>query len=73
MKLYNKDFRNAYLMFGIMAAMFLYMGISLVIVGEKVGNNRSCVVTCDVDLQSPKKQEDVSGPSKPLEKSVPSQ
>ena len=52
MKLYNKDFRNAYLMFGIMAAMFLYMGVSLFIVGEKVGNNRSCIVTCDVDLQS---------------------
>ena len=57
MKLYNKDFRNAYLMFGIMAAMFLYMGISLLIVGEKVGNNRSCIVTCDVDLQSERKKE----------------
>lgn len=54
MKLYNKDFRNAYLMFGIMAVMFAYMGVSLLIVGEKVGNNRSCVVTCDVDLQSDK-------------------
>lgn len=57
MKLYNKDFRNAYLMFGIMLAMFIYMGISLVIVGEKVGNNRSCVVTCDVDLQSDRKKD----------------
>jgi hypothetical protein len=52
---YNKDFRNAYLMFGIMAAMFIYMGVSLLIVGNKVGNNRSCIVTCDVDLQSDKK------------------
>jgi len=57
MKLYNKDFRNAYLMFGIMAAMFLYMGISLLIVGEKVGNNRSCIVTCDTNIQPQKKKE----------------
>lgn len=57
MKFYNKDFRNAYLMFGIMLVMFIYMGASLLIVGQKVGNNRSCIVTCDVDLLSPKKKE----------------
>lgn len=57
MGFYNKDFRNAYLMFGIMAAMFIYMGVSLFIVGNKVGNNRSCIVTCDTNIQSPKKSE----------------
>lgn len=56
---YNKDFRNAYLMFGIMAAMFIYMGVSLLIVGNKVGNNRSCIVTCDVKtLPSQKTKEE---------------
>ena len=60
---YNKDFRNAYLMFGIMAAMFIYMGVSLLIVGNKVGNNRSCIVTCDVDLQSDRTK--VSKPAMP--------
>jgi len=57
MGFFNKDFRNAYLMFGIMLAMFLYMGVSLVIVAEKVGNNRSCVVTCDVNPKTLKKEQ----------------
>ena len=61
MRLYNKDFRNAYLMFGIMAAMFIYMGVSLLIVGENVASNRSCITTCDVDIQSDKAKD-----SKPI-------
>lgn len=67
MKLYNKDFRNAYLMFGIMAVMFAYMGVSLLIVGEKVGNNRSCVVTCDVDLQQKKPNKSLPKAEKSVE------
>jgi len=64
MKLYNKDFRNAYLMFGIMTAMFVFMGISLVLVGENVSSNRSCITTCDVDLQSEKAKETKTIPEK---------
>lgn len=52
MKLYNKEYKNAYLMFGIMTAMFLYMGVSLVIVDRQVESSRSCVTTCHVDIQS---------------------
>ena len=52
MKLYNKDFRNAYLMFGIMAAMFLYMGLSLIVVDQQVDSSRSCVTTCDINIQA---------------------
>jgi hypothetical protein len=57
MGLYNKEYRNAYLMFGIMLVMFAYMGVSLVIVADRVGNNRSCIVTCDANPKLLKKNE----------------
>jgi hypothetical protein len=37
--------------------MFAYMGVSLVIVADRVGNNRSCIVTCDANPKLLKKNE----------------
>lgn len=51
MKWINKDFRNAYLMGGIMLAMFLFMGVSMFYIGDHVGKNRSCVTTCDIQIE----------------------
>ena len=55
MRWINREYRNAYLMMGIILSMFLFMGVSLVYIGDQVGQHRSCITTCHVELEKPVK------------------